>query len=384
MSNTVKYFHSGLAGAPALNDTAGSLIGVLDACLVNGWGSGSVDSIVIASGVATVTRGAGHPFEPDMVVEIAGATVTGGTINGQFKVSTAVGNTYTFPVPGLPNQTATGTITHKIAALGFTKPYTGTNLAAYRSSDITGTQFYLHVDDTNSTLARVRGFETMSSISDASGNQFPTEAQQSGGLYATKTISGSAPWELFGNGKTFYLCAAWGGTGRGVILSFGDLNRTGSSDAYATFIHALTLSGGGTNSSGSTTQSLDYSSTAAGVYSPRPWSGLGTPVEVGRTYPTFINVSSGYRSGDTASNHVPYPNNSNNGLYVAPWFASESVSATLRGSFPGFFALPQRIGSSVFSQRQKVSAISGLPDRKLMVLNSASGCFAFDVTGPWQ
>lgn len=33
---SVKYLHSAMPGAPVLSGTAGSLISVLDACLVNG------------------------------------------------------------------------------------------------------------------------------------------------------------------------------------------------------------------------------------------------------------------------------------------------------------------------------------------------------------
>jgi hypothetical protein len=49
--------------------------------------------------MVTVTRGAGHPFEPDVVTELSGATVSGGSINGQHKVTSATATSYTFPAP---------------------------------------------------------------------------------------------------------------------------------------------------------------------------------------------------------------------------------------------------------------------------------------------
>jgi len=46
---TVKVFHSGMTGAPSLSGTAGALIAVLDALLINGFGANNLDSLVIAS-----------------------------------------------------------------------------------------------------------------------------------------------------------------------------------------------------------------------------------------------------------------------------------------------------------------------------------------------
>lgn len=395
MSNTVKYFHSDMAGAPVLSGTAGSMVGVLDACLVNGWGSGTVDSIVIASGVATVTRGAGHPFEPDMVVEIAGGTVTGGTINGQFKVATVVGNTYTFPVPSLPNQTATGTITHKIAALGFTKPYTDTNLAAYRSSDVSGTQFYLRVDDTGTTDARVRAHETMTSISDDT-LRFPTEAQQSGGYFWSKSNAADSTtrrWVLFGNSRFFILCLRWSDNTSGsmsAVAAFGDYIPVSSSDAYRCFINGALVSSTGSapGGLGSGVEMDSASTSAAGSRRiARPYTGVGAPSAARLAYQNLIvSSTSAQRSGDNAGggNEMMYPNGSDGGLYVSQVFISESAVGCLRGRIPGLYAFPQAIGPSVFANRQKVTGVGGLTGRSLMIQNSANGCFGVDITGPWD
>ena len=50
------------AGVPQLSGTAGALITVLDACLVNGYGSVTLDSITVTSNVATCTKSTGHGF----------------------------------------------------------------------------------------------------------------------------------------------------------------------------------------------------------------------------------------------------------------------------------------------------------------------------------
>jgi hypothetical protein len=74
-----------------------------------------VASIVIAGGVATCTIDAGHVFEAGETAVIAGATVTGGSVNGAQEVTTAAATTFTFTT-ALGDQTATGTITAGRAA----------------------------------------------------------------------------------------------------------------------------------------------------------------------------------------------------------------------------------------------------------------------------
>jgi hypothetical protein len=46
--------------------------------------------------------------------------------------------TLTFDAPGISDQTATGTISLKLAGAGWSKAFTGTNLAAYKSNNVAG------------------------------------------------------------------------------------------------------------------------------------------------------------------------------------------------------------------------------------------------------
>jgi hypothetical protein len=96
---SVKYFHSGLTGAPVLSGTAGSLVAVLDACLVNGFAVSAVASLVVASNIATATISGGHSAEVGSVVLVSGATPSG--LNSEKKVlSVGAGNTtLTFDAP---------------------------------------------------------------------------------------------------------------------------------------------------------------------------------------------------------------------------------------------------------------------------------------------
>jgi hypothetical protein len=69
-----------------------------------------VSSLVIVGGVATCTLAAGHVFEAGETAVIAGATVTGGSVNGAQEITSAAGNAFTFAT-ALGDQAATGTIT---------------------------------------------------------------------------------------------------------------------------------------------------------------------------------------------------------------------------------------------------------------------------------
>ena len=73
----------------------------------------SVSSLVITGGVAVATVPSGHPFRVGRGVQIEGATVSGGVINGSWEVTAVTSTTVTFAATGITNQSATGTITAK-------------------------------------------------------------------------------------------------------------------------------------------------------------------------------------------------------------------------------------------------------------------------------
>lgn len=373
---TVKYMHSAMAGAPSLGATAGSLIALLDACLVNGFGSGNVDSIVISGGVATVTRAAGHPFEVDSVVLIAGATVSGGSINGEQKVTSVTTTTYTFACPGIANQTATGSITHKVAPLGWNKPFSGTNLAAYKPADPTASGSFLRVDDTGTTNARVLAYEDMTGISTGTG-PFPTAAQMSGGGYWPKAnnTSGTRSWVLVGDGRTFYLFPLWHSTtAYAAVLGFGDIVSYKSPDAYQAFIQVgISDLAVGTSPS----DDLSYAGATNGKYIARGVSGLG-----GSTAFTSHAASiypSPSRSGAGA---MLFPNPSDNGLYVSQMVLLSN--AAVRGIIPGIYHCNQGLSPSNFPVGSRITSVNGLSGRVLKALASDVAVTFVDVTGPWR
>lgn len=383
VDTTVKYFHSGMAGAPTLNGTAGAMIALLDACLVNGFGSGTVDSVVIASGVATVTRAAGHPMEVGAIASISGATVSGGSINGEQKVLSVGTTTYTFDATGLSDQTATGTITHKLAPAGWTKAFSGTNLAAYKSSNVAATGCYLRVDDTGTTNARLKGFLTMSDVNTGTG-EFPTTV--SGGQYLGKSSvadSSVRAWRMFADDRGVYLRIGFGTVAAATAITFfGDINSKKPTDPYRFGIIAGTTSY--VSGSSAISESAEYSApnTSNGFFLARGVSGIGSAVAANRGAMAPYGNNAGMRSGE---GQMHYPNPADNGVYLTQMLVSEATNSlgVFRGEMPGIYFCPHNL-SGAFADGDRLSAVEGLTGKTLMATKvSTNGAAFFDITGPW-
>lgn len=200
--------------APKLTTNAGGWITILDACLVNGFGTRNVTSLTIdAFGIATVVTATDHGFQmPETRILISGADQT--PLNGEWIIKDIINrNTLTFNASGigLENSSATGTITIKVAPLGWTKEYSGTNIAVYRAKG--GNRPYLYINDT-SYNARVRGYRSMSDLQ-VGIDPFPNDSQFPGGGYWSHYVASQhygnsnsgtdCVWHLVGDDRFFYL-----------------------------------------------------------------------------------------------------------------------------------------------------------------------------------
>lgn len=390
VDTSVKFWHSGMPNMPVVSGTAGSLLSLLDAFLVSGAGLQSVDSLVIAGGVATCTISAGHSAAKDTVVTIAGATPSG--LNGEQKVTFVNSTTVKFAT-ALSDQTATGTITLKMSPLGWNKPYTGTNKAAFRMSDVTSSQFYMRVDDSGSGSARVRGYETMSDI-DTGTQPFPTLAQVAGdGVYwprAATSSSTARPWSVFGDSKSLYLFVApelssYPGCHFGVY--FGELVPTKTSDPYCCAILGALTDVSATNSV--SPEHIAYSNPGVytqGAYISRSYLGSGGAVPAAKSFQA-VNASGTGWSGATIG--MPYPNAPDGGLYVARTFITQ-VGDAMRGYLPGLHPVAMSVPAGSFSNRQVIESVSGLSNHSLMTvgiygtLGGGTTPVCMDITGPWR
>lgn len=125
-------------------------------------------------------------------------------------------------------------------AAGWSKPYTGTNLAVFQPP--AGNRFYLRVDDVHAQYPILRGYRAMSGVSTGTG-LFPTSVQLSGGIRTIKAYSTGTtarPWVLIASPRSFYLWISFNATDMGAVntsvdmLFFGDVVSYLPGDAYGT------------------------------------------------------------------------------------------------------------------------------------------------------
>ena len=262
---TVRLYQWDDAGAPTLNGTAGSLISILDACLVNGYGS-----------------------KP---------------------------------------------------AAGWSKPFSGTNAAAYRAGG--GTQSYLDVVDTSTAVTQLRGFMAMSGLG-TGDNPFPTSTQLSYGSYFYKSAAGSTarPWVLVADSKRFYLFGASAQTtAEGMQASsnlntnhamfFGDIVSYVPSDAYHAALMSAATSGNISSYFGAV--SLGGSAAISGHYIARDYTKTGSSLSCCKTASGRANVVTIGSAGGA------YPSPVHGGIDLEPVFVSEPATRVTRGHMPGLW-----------------------------------------------
>jgi hypothetical protein len=387
MSTTVKHFHSAMSGAPTLNGTAGSLIAVLDACLVDGFGLKSADSVTVSGGVGTANFSAGHSFEPDVIALVTGATPSG--LNGEKRVLTTSTNTITFDATDIADGTATGTITFKIAPAGWAKPFSGTNLAAYRSTDVTGTRMFLRVDDTNVYNGRVKGYESMSDLDTGTG-PFPSGDPGWWPKASSSLPTNARAWTVVADSTRIWLhthASPYNPGSSGAIWGFGDFDSFKSSDPFACELTcALSDITGGYGPSNLSAEFVALEN-VAGPYVARSYTGIGGAVfadHAGEAYFTR-NVLSGAGGSEITPK---YPNGADNGLILSRKLIVER-GATLRGVSRGLYVTPQNCHSA-FAWRNKIDGMGGMAGRKLMAVKcgdpggtASAAVVFFDITGPW-
>lgn len=384
---SVKHFHSTMPGAPVLSGTAGTLLAVLDACLVTGFGLKTADSLTVASGVATVAFSTGHSFAPGTIALIEGATPAG--LNGEKRILSTTSNSVTFAAPGIPDGAATGTISAKVAPAGWGKAFSGTNAAAYRPSDVTGTRMYLRVDDTGTTNASVVSYEAMADVATGT-NPIPLAAQVAGGLWWPKSATANATaraWRVFADSRGVYVAFEPNGGDRWQLMFAGDIASLKSGDAYGWLVTGNTadMSNNGIVPQGC----LGYSgrSARAGGYLARTHTGIGQAVEVLRVGSHHNGGSADVYAGTAGYAFGSYPNGANNGLLTG---ALELVEASgIRGSAPGLLHPLHDLGST-FATGTVVDGTNDLAGRRLMALRTqpasgyAGGTAFIDITGPWS
>lgn len=392
MSTSVKRIESTQRGAPTLNGTAGTLLAVLEALFVTGWGPTTALSVNVSGGIATATLTPGETFDRDSVVLIAGATPS--ALNGEARVLTS-GNAAITWATTAPDGAATGTITIRYAPqTSWSKVYAATNKAAFRSTHVQSAGHYLRIDDTGTTTARVRGYESMTDVDTGTG-PFPTDTHIAGGGYLHKSTAANATacrYRIFCDERFIIFAMAAGSgasaTNRGAnARGFGDpIILAPGGDAWGTV-----LSYNGSSSASSYAGALDgsvTSSAAGGCAFPRSISGLGGAVlgDV-QVFTGAINTISG-----TDNTLGAFPSEVDGRLRHVRTFVKEAgFGKPPRVINPGVYYIPQSGVASLVADGDILDGTGDLAGRKLMCVPTHSGytfapagIYLVDITGPWR
>lgn len=346
------------------------MLAVLDAVLSTGFGTSAVTSLSVTGTVATLTLPTGHSMIPNCVALISGATPAG--LNGEKRIIATSGTTATFDATGTAEGSATGTIAVKVAPLGWTKTFTGTNLAAYKMTDVQGTGFFLRVDDTGNTTARVRGFEAMSDVNTGTG-LFPSLPQSSGsGHFWSKSnaADGSArPWYVLGDSRGFYLFVNnYVGSSEYQSYYFGDVISLKSNDPYACVLRGNIANR--SDSSGLVSEDLGYAdatTSIGGMHIARVSNTLGGSVSAFSSPSLSIGLPLHHTIGGQG---WAYPSPVDNGLILSALMLYQA-SLGYRGYFPGLRTSPQYVGSS-FATGDYVAGTGVMAGKKVLVIKLGS------------
>lgn len=302
----VKVYRSSDASAPVLQNTAGSLIALLDACLVNGYGS-------------------------------------------------------------------------KVAA-GWTKSFSSTNLAAYRSAAGTN-QRYLRVNDANTDYAEIRGYESMTGIS-TGVNQFPSNAQVTDSRHYKyyAGASGARDWVVIANEKfvhIYNITYVESPQSYPAYSYFGDFISYRSSDVYNTCIGAASASG----VSDSQTLQLEYSSLTSlgtGKWICRKYDQLGSSWQIGIHSDYVLGGSSFGNAG------LPYPHPVDGGLWMSRCFVHELVTnGVVHGEIPGLWNPLHVTPFANFDTFSGSGALAGKTFIGLRGGDSGNYSFAIETSDTW-
>ena len=381
-------YDSTMTGAPVDSGTAGALRAVIKACLVDGFGAGAVATLTVASGIATATFAGAHPYRVGTVSQFAGATPAG--LNGQKRILSITTNSVTFDATGIADGTATGTITHKVAAAGWQELFAGTvtNVLCVKPTVPEATGCVLRVDDTGTINARVRAYEAMTDASTGVGPT-PMESQVAGGLYWPKSSSANAtarPWIVIADERGFYLAVDPTGDGRYTLTYAGDIASLKSGDAYGYLLTGNQADQTDTSSVPDGCVGYSHRSARTGAYLVRSHTAIGQSTAVQRLGAHHNGSTADVYAGTAGYSLGTYPNGPNNGLLTG---ALELHGLGIRGTLPGLLHPVQDCGSA-FATGGVVEGSDDLLGRRLLAIRVAPpagsvtpGTVFLDTTGPW-
>ncbi|MFM5757800.1 hypothetical protein [Aeromonas hydrophila] len=398
MAFPVKWYASNMQGAPSLGDTsAGALTALLKAVLVTGFGTLTINSLVwdAAEGAAKATISGGHAYLPDSVVEVGGASPA--AYNGEHRVKKVSSTEVWFTLDGgNPGSAASGTMTMKVAPLGWTLTHESGDgmVAIYRPTNVSESgNVSLRIDNTafsgwtgatyRAYLAKAQLVEDVVDI-----NTFTL-------LYehrwpATKRYS-DGRWDLIGDGQLFYFLPAYAAHSYQALLMFGYIKSVRPGDRY----HAV-LSTYPTTSADDAGRRWDQTGTSpsyAYVYNSLLSFDDANHRIIARPYHQLFGTTGWWLKGlfGRFGNGISIPNGPDNAFYMStdPIMVMENNNQ-LRGYLPG---LVVPYGNVSGWHRKNFANLPALPGKIVRFIqatysesayNAAPTLAGFDLTGPWR
>lgn len=397
--------------SPNRSTAAGSTLGVLDACLITGFGQVTLSSLTVDSaGIATATTATNHGYlKVHTAILIAGANQT--AINGEWYITAIPSSTevkFNAVESGLTSVTiTTGTsLTMKVAPLGWSKPFVDAPsfVAVYQSINPISRRHFLRVDDLDNMLITdlgatyFRGYEYMTSASDngiygfppksvlGRGGNFRKNYQSNPGVYIPANGS-DISWTLVGNSNQFYFStsAVYGNNNKvRTTMFFGDIVSYVPGDVGATLLATdATL-----------TSAYD---TCSGVARCNTYTGLFTPRNSRRahtvsqqrlkiwsppTYPasdSLIGYNSSIAEPDISTNRVI--------IFRPILLTDENNSTSIRGELPGY-AIPLNDIANLTPSYEPGEVIVFKSERFVYIptfaYSSAYGAFLLSLDKDWN
>lgn len=399
----VKVYTNKQAGAPSLTGQAGSLVAVLDACLVDGFGQVNASTVTHTNGTVTVVTAAAHNLEDGDYALISGATET--DYNGEYKIDVVDATTFRYAITATPTSPATGTIAVKRAPAGFAKPFSGTNKAVYRSSDTSSARRFFRIDDNSPSPkgargATIVGYRNMTDV-DTGTSRFPDPGIHTDssfhirGVFKSHTSDATARnWIVISDGVTVYMSlftgiaateplSASGEYHSRSFAGFGELSNTAAGDVYTSFVVGERDNYNNPNTARNCDVFYQTRTPKDPPTSIVPFSLDGNYNGIGSSIPGYT-LGAGFETNVGYSSYYAYPDPITGGFTMAPIHVIQTE--LMRGRVPGMFE--SLCGYDALPNNYDLLNVQGYPGRKYKALKvqetSRDILILVDITGPWR
>jgi len=269
--------------------------------------------------------------------------------------------------------------------LGWTKPFSGVNKAAYRMG--AGLQHYLRVDDSGAGTggareARLRAFESMADV-DTGTFPYPTVAQAASGAFWRKSATLDAtprPWLIVADPRTVYVCVQTGDvTGHYMSEMFGEFFSFKANDLGRSGLTGRTAENSALSSNNALAQTTAVGVTGTATsthYLARDLAG-GTGVTFG-CHGYWVAQATGDLEGQLA-----FPNAADGKILLSPVWVHDTTSRAVHGRMRGF-----RHFAHVFASVADRDTFSDATHTYLIVkptgINTNRGIFCFIISDTWE